>query len=183
MRTNLIAAFVVAAAALVPAVASADAADSLVGRYDVTFEQVTSNCQAGGLTLARATMTVSKKAPGVTVEVGKVATMGGKVAKAGRLKAASTLAKPSGGQDGKFSIAGTVDDTGRLDAVFVAEFYADGKPVCTQSWSVAGTRAAATATPTAATATPTAAMPAMPAMDAASPATATFPRFILPAMN
>lgn len=142
MRTTLTMAFVLAAAVLVPAVASAEPADSLVGRYEVTFEQVTSNCPAGTLALGKTSLVVTKKAPGVAVDVPKIATMAGKVAKAGRLKAASAAAKTSvAGQEGKFSIAGTVDDLGKLDAVFVAEFYADGKPLCTQSWSVAGTRA------------------------------------------
>jgi hypothetical protein len=168
MRTNLILASLVAAAVLAPSLASADAADSLVGRYEVTFEQVTSNCQTGGLTLAKGTLVVGKKAPGIAVELDKVATMAGKVAKAGRLKAASTLGKTSAAQDGKFSIAGTVDDTGKLDAVFVAEFYAAGKPLCTQSWSVAGTRAAEPK--------------AQSALDAA-PVPATFARFVLPPMQ
>ena len=142
MRTNLLMASLVAAAVMSPAVASADAADSLVGRYDVTFEVVTSNCQTRGLTLDKGVMVISKKAPGVAVELPKVATMTGKAAKAGRLKAASTVGKSSvPAYDGKFSIAGTIGDDGKVDAVFVAEFYADGKPVCTQSWSATGGRA------------------------------------------
>lgn len=141
MRTNLVKLLLVAATLASPAVAAADAADSLVGRYDVTFEQVTSNCQSAGLTLTKDTMIVSKRAPGIAVEVPKVALMTGAAAKAGRLKASSKLGKTSmPALDGKFSIVGTVDDAGKLDAVFVAEFYADGKPSCTQSWSATGTR-------------------------------------------
>ena len=145
MRTNLLTAFLVAAAVVSPAVASADAADSLVGRYDVAFEQVTSNCQDRGLALGRSVVVViSKRAPGVAVEVTSVATLGGKAAKAGRLKAASAVGKTTlAGLDGKFSIAGSVDDTGKLDAVFVGEYYEGGKPLCTQSWSATGLRTAA----------------------------------------
>jgi hypothetical protein len=139
MRTKLVTAFLLAA--LAPSMAWADAADSLVGRYEVSFEQVTSNCESGGLTLGKSALVVARKAPGITVEVARVATLSGKAAKAGRLKAASALGKTTGGE-GKFSIAGTIDEAGKLDAVFVAEFYADGKPRCTQSWSVTGTRAA-----------------------------------------
>ncbi len=144
MRTNLLTAFLVAAAVVSPAVASADAADSLVGRYEVAFDQVTSNCQAKGLKLDRSVVMISKRAPGVAVEVTGVATLGGKAAKAGRLKAASAVGKTAlAGLDGKFSIAGTVDDTGKLDAVFVGEYYEAGKPLCTQSWSATGLRTAA----------------------------------------
>ena len=139
-----------AVALAVPAVASADAADSLVGRYDVAFEQVTSNCQNTGLTLGKSSLVVTRKAPGIAVELAKVTTLAGKAAKAGRLKAASPVGKTSvAGLDGKFSIAGTVDADGKLDAVFVGEFFADGKPVCTQSWSVKGGRAAEPAPATA----------------------------------
>lgn len=160
MRTNLLMAFVVAATVLSPALASADAADSLVGRYEVTFEVVTSNCQGTGLALDKSALVVSKKAPGVAVELPKVATMTGKAAKAGRLKAASPVGKSSvPSLDGKFSIAGTIGDDGKLDAVFVAEFYADGKPVCTQSWSATGSRAAEPKA-TAAPAAPSASAPA-----------------------
>jgi hypothetical protein len=150
MRTKLVPVFFLAAVAAVvsPGVASADAADSLLGRYEVAFEQVTSNCQGSGLTLAKGSLAVTRKAPGVAVELSGVPAMGGKVAKVGRLKAASELGKATqAGLEGKFSIAGTVDGGGKLEAVFVAEFYADGKPKCTQSWSVAGTRTAAAAPP------------------------------------
>ncbi len=141
MRTNLVRVFLVAATLASPAVAVADAADTLVGRYEVAFEQVTSNCQSAGLTLAKDTVTVSKRAPGIAVDLPKVASMTGTAAKAGRLKASSKLGKTSlAALDGKFSIVGTIDDAGKLDAVFVAEFFADGKPSCTQSWSATGTR-------------------------------------------
>lgn len=170
MRTKLVTAFLLAV--LAPAVAWADAADSLVGRYEVTFEQVTSNCDASGLTLGKGALVVGKKAPGITVEIARLATLAGKAVKAGRLKAASPLARTASGQDGKFSIAGTVDEAGKLDAVFVAEFYADGKPRCTQSWSVTGARAAAPAE-----GKPQATEPAAPSPMAAP---AAFTRFGLP---
>jgi hypothetical protein len=142
MRTNLCTALLVAVAVLAPAAASADSADSLVGRYDVAFTPVMTNCAAGGLTLDRSTIAVTKRAPGIAVELPKVATLSGTAARAGRLKAASKAAKAPGSTlDGKFSIAGTIDD-GKLDAVLVAEFFNDGKPVCTQSWSAIGTRVA-----------------------------------------
>ena len=143
MRTNLLKVFLVVATIASPAVAVADAADTLVGRYDVAFEQVTSNCQSAGLTLAKDTVTVTKRAPGIAVELPRVTVMTGTAAKAGRLKASSKLGKSAlSALDGKFSIVGTIDDTGKLDAVFVAEFFADGKPNCTQSWSATGTRLA-----------------------------------------
>ena len=173
MRTNRAPAFLIAVAVLSPAVASADASDALTGRYQVAFEQVTSNCQAGGVTIDKTTVVISKRAPGIAVEVPKVVTMTGTAARAGRLKAASKAGKtPATSLEGKFSIAGTIDDAGKLDAIFVAEFFSEGKPVCTQSWSATGTRVAAAAM---APAAPTAVL-ATPSLGAA-PTTAMFARF------
>ncbi|HVV87530.1 MAG TPA: hypothetical protein VHE35_31030 [Kofleriaceae bacterium] len=179
MRTNLLMAFLVAASAALPAVASADASDSLVGRYDVAFEQVTSNCDQG-LTLAKASMAIEKKGAGVSVDLPKVATLTGKAPKAGRLKAASAVARTSvAGLDGKFSIAGSIDDAGHVDAVFVGEFYKDAKPICTQSWHVTGTRAADAKAPAAPqSAGDEAPIPAPTPASAASSA-ASFGRFAL----
>ena len=56
------------------------------------------------------------------------------------LKATSKLGPTSiEGLDGKFSVAGHVDD-GVLSLVFVAEYYAQKKPLCTQSWNISGLR-------------------------------------------
>jgi hypothetical protein len=156
MRTNRLSAFLVAAAVLAPAVASADVADSLVGRYDATFEQVTSNCQSGGMTLDRGPVVVSKRGAGIAVETAKLPALAGPATKVGRLKAASKLGKTPLPLDGKFSIAGTIDDGGKLDAVFVGEFFQDGKPFCTQSWNVTGARVADAAKGAAPTAAPSA---------------------------
>lgn len=143
MRTNLFGLTLVAAALLAPAAAVADASDSVVGRYDATFEQVTSNCAGGGLELGKATVVIARRTGGITVEVPKAATLSGTAAKGGRIRASSKAARSSVPDlDGKFSLAGTVDEGGKLEGLFVAEFFADGKPSCTQSWNVAGARAA-----------------------------------------
>ena len=179
MRTNLAPAFLIAVAVLSPAVAAADASDALTGRYEVAFEQVTSNCQGNGVTIDKSTVVISKRAPGIAVEVPKVVTMTGTAARAGRLKAASKAAKtPATALEGKFSIAGTIDDGGKLDAVFVAEFFSGGKPVCTQSWSASGTRVAAAAmAPAAPSAALTVVSAAPAAAMSAAPAAAMFARF------
>ncbi len=156
MRTNLLTVSLVALALAAPVSARADA-DLVVGQYDATFEQVTSNCEGARLNLDKGVVAVTKRDRGIAVDIAKVPTLSGNVAKGGRLKASSKVGKTSIGVDGKFSIAGMIDDDGTLDAVFVAEFFDGGKPLCTQSWSVAGTRSATAKPAPKASATSTAA--------------------------
>ena len=58
------------------------------------------------------------------------------------MKATSKLGPTSiQGLDGRFSVAGTVNEDGVLQMVLVAEYYVNKKPYCTQSWNVSGVRA------------------------------------------
>jgi hypothetical protein len=164
MRTNLVSVSLVAMALLAPAVALADA-DAVVGRYEVTFEQVTSNCARTGMTFDKGAVVVTKRDRGIAIDIAKVPTLSGNAAKGGRIKASSKVGKTAIDVDGKFSIAGMVDDGGALDAVFVAEFFDGGKPLCTQSWSVAGTRAAEAKPQSAPAMAPARMLSVMPAID------------------
>ena len=144
MRTT-IATLALAAAALAAAPAHADKGDkgdaksAVAGTYDVKYDEVSNNCTNVGMTFTRGTLVIEDKKT-LTVNIDLVPIMVGSEPKAGKLKAQSKLG-PSviQGLDGKFSVAGRVDD-GVLQFVFVAEYYVKGKPLCTQSWNVSGVR-------------------------------------------
>ena len=133
----------VATVAAMP-VASADNADTVAGRFDVKYEEVTSNCDNTGMGMSRGVVTINKKkATTVAVDIERIPVMTGSASKGGKVKATSKLGKTSiQGLDGRFSIAGTVNDDGVLQMVFVAEYYLQGKAYCTQSWNVSGVRGA-----------------------------------------
>lgn len=126
--------------------ARADAADSVAGRYEVKYEEVTSNCQNTGMVLMRGVFEIAKrKATTVAVDIDRIPLMVGSAAKGGRVKATSKLGPTSiQGLDGRFSVAGAINDDGVLQMVLVAEYYVKNKAYCTQSWNVTGVRAGAT---------------------------------------
>ncbi len=126
-------------------VAAADNADQVSGRFDVKYEEVTSNCENTGMALTRGSLAVTKrKSSSVAVDIERIPIMAGAASKGGRVKATSKLGKTSiKGLDGRFSVAGTVNDDGVLQMVFVAEYYLQGKAYCTQSWNISGVRGAA----------------------------------------
>ena len=137
MRTT-IATLVLGATVLAATPAFADKSE-VAGTYDVKYDEVSNNCTNTGMTFTRGTLKIEQK-KNVTVNIDLVPIMTGSEPKAGKLKAQSKLG-PSviQGLDGKFSVAGRVDE-GVLQLVFVAEYYVKGKPLCTQSWNVAGVR-------------------------------------------
>ena len=82
-----------------------------------------------------------RRANAITVDIERMPMMSGTATKGGRIKATSKIGKTSiQGLDGKFSTAGTVNEDGVLNVVFVAEYYLQGKAYCTQSWNVSGLR-------------------------------------------
>ncbi len=110
------------------------------GTYDVKYDEVSNNCTNVGMTFARGTLKIDQKKGALVVNIDLVPIMQGSEPKAGKLKATSKLgASVIQGLDGKFSVAGRVDD-GVLQLVFVAEYYVKTKPLCTQSWNVSGLR-------------------------------------------
>jgi hypothetical protein len=140
MKTSIL----LAAAVLSTAgVAHADNADAVAGRYEVKYDEVTSNCQNTGMVLLRGVMDVTKrKASSVAVDIDRIPLMAGTAAKAGRIKATSKLGPTSiQGLDGRFSLAGSVNEDSVLSMVLVAEYYVKNKAYCTQSWNVSGVRA------------------------------------------
>lgn len=138
-------ALVLSAAVLATGVstARADAADVVAGRYEVKYEEVTSNCQNTGMVLLRGVVDVNKrKALTVAVDIERIPLMVGSAAKGGRVKATSKLGPTSiQGLDGRFSVAGSINEDGVVSMVLVAEYYVKNKAYCTQSWNVTGVRA------------------------------------------
>jgi hypothetical protein len=148
MRTTLLT-LVTAAAAITAGAAPARAKPkpddkAVTGTYDVKYDEVSNNCTNVGMAFRRGTLAIAQKKASLTVDIERVPMMVGTHPKHGKVKAHSKLGPSSiKGLDGKFSIAGRVDN-GVLQMVFVAEYYVKGKPLCTQSWNVSGLRSKTT---------------------------------------
>lgn len=144
MMTPRASALLIGALAVTAAgVALADNADNVAGRYEVKYEEVTSNCENTGMSMLRGVFEIEKKkAATVSVDIDRIPLMVGSAARGGRVKATSKLGPTSiQGLDGRFSVAGTVNEDGVLQMVLVAEYYLNKKAYCTQSWNVSGLRA------------------------------------------
>jgi hypothetical protein len=121
-----------------PAFAQKDA--DITGTYEVKYDEVANNCTHTGIALGRGTLEVQKKGKTLQVDIQRFPIMTGTQGKAGKLRAASKIgSSPIQGADVKVSTAGRVLD-GVISLVFVAEFYVDKKPLCTQSWNIEGVR-------------------------------------------
>jgi len=141
MRTPAVA-VVVALLASSPALAQRRGAggksEDVTGTYDVRYEEVSSNCSTTSIALARGVLDITRKGKQLVVDIERFPLMYGPGAKAGKVRAASKIAKSSiDGVDGKFSVAGKVEE-GLIQLVFVAEYYVSGKPMCSQTWNVSG---------------------------------------------
>jgi hypothetical protein len=139
MRTHLLAS-VLAGVALV--LASSPAHADVAGIYDVKYEEVSTNCTSP-LKYPHGKLAVKVKGTGVTVDIDRTPLMQGSVGKGGKVSAKSKLGHTSlDGMSGVFSVAGKISPEGILSFVMVGEYSAGGKPLCSQSWNVSGTKAA-----------------------------------------
>jgi hypothetical protein len=110
----------------------------VMGTFEVRYEEVSSNCSQTSITMTRGTLGISKKGKQLVVDIERFPYMYGSPGKAGKVRASSKIAPSSiEGVDGKFSVAGRVDE-GLIELVFVAEYYVNNKPLCSQSWNVTG---------------------------------------------
>jgi len=114
------------------------------GDYEVKFEQIANNCTDTGMSLSKGTFTLSEKKGGkLEISFPMTAVMFGRISDDGKFQAKADLGGTGiQGVQGKFSIAGRVDD-GLIQLVFIAEYYGSGKkprPLCTQSWNASGLR-------------------------------------------
>ncbi len=104
------------------------------GSFQATFTKVVDNCDQG-LSLSKASLTISKNERSITVRIDELPALAGKAGKRGKLRAE---AKGKGnGMDVRYGLNGRVSD-GQLQAVFVAEYFKGKAPVCTQSFRVVG---------------------------------------------
>ena len=114
--------------------------NEVLGVYDVRYEEVSSNCEQTSIAMSRGTIDITKKKGQIVVDIFRFPLMYGAPGKGGKVRAASKLDKSSiEGVEGKFSVAGRVAE-GLISLVFVAEYYVDGKPLCSQTWNVSGQR-------------------------------------------
>lgn len=112
--------------------------NDVLGVYDVRYEEVSSNCEQTSIAMSRGTIDITKKKSQIVVDILRFPLMYGAPGKGGKVRAASKVDKSSiEGVDGKFSVAGRVDE-GLITLVFVAEYYVKGKPLCSQTWNVSG---------------------------------------------
>jgi hypothetical protein len=141
MRTSVLAGLFVLASIVAPASqagAQKKSDTSAVGTYEVRYEEVSSNCSQTSISMTRGTLDISKKGKQLIVDISRFPYMYGVPGKGGKIRASSKIASSSiEGVDGKFSVAGRVDE-GVIQMVFVAEYYVDGKPLCSQTWNVSG---------------------------------------------
>ncbi len=138
MRTTILA---IVALMSATAVASADVA----GIYDVKYEEVSTNCTSP-LRYPAGKLEVKVKGTSVTVDINRTPLMQGSAGKAGKVSAKSKSGNTSlDGMTGVFSVAGKITPEGILAFVMVGEYSASGKPLCSQSWNVSGTKSEAAA--------------------------------------
>lgn len=115
--------------------------DSLAGAYNVKFEQVSTNCSSPVSYPEFGTLKIQTKGGDVQVDIERTPLMVGKAGKPGKLNVKSKPGHtPIAGMDGTFSLAGRISPEGMISLVMVGEYTASGKPLCTQSWNLSGTK-------------------------------------------
>lgn len=140
MRTKLL------AGVLVLAASSSAFAQEVGGSFDVKFDEAGSTCNPAPVTYTRGKIVVEENKRGLTVNIDTIPQMVGGPAKKGSFKATTSTAKATTvqGLDAKYTISGRVDESGVVAVVLVAEYQANKKPYCVQSWNISGIRQAAT---------------------------------------
>jgi len=140
MRTTLLAGVFVLAAT------SSTFAQAVAGTFDVKFDETGSTCSTAPVTYTRGKLVVEENKQGITVNIETVPQMVGGPAKKGSFKATTSTPKATTvqGLDAKYTISGRVDETGVIGLVFVAEYQANKKPYCVQSWNISGIRSGST---------------------------------------
>ncbi len=113
----------------------------VAGKYTASFQEVANNCSGMGMSLRTSSIELSQSGErNVQVTVPSVPIMRGVVSRAGKFKAEAKRGKTAiQGVDGRFSIAGRVDDKG-IQFLFIAEYFRGNRPMCTQSWNASGPR-------------------------------------------
>ena len=112
-----------------------------VGEYQTKFEEVSNNCKNTGINLSKATVKLERvKGRSIALTVPLVPFLRGAVRKGGKFRAKAKKGKTAiQGVDGRFSAGGRVGD-GKIQFVFIAEYFKGKQPLCTQSWNATGTK-------------------------------------------
>ena len=107
-------------------------------KYSVKFEKVSNNCTDAGMALTKAGISVETKGKTITMGVPALPPMRGSVRKGGKFKARTKKsATKTPAVTGRYSAGGSVNG-GQIRFLLIAEYFKDGKPLCTQSWNAAG---------------------------------------------
>lgn len=126
-----------------PALADVDAS----GSYDASFVEIGQNCDRPPVSLrnSKLVVAVNLRKNSLTVNIETIPELIGVPERGGKIKATTLTVVPTTiqGLDGRYSIAGKVDDGGVVQLVLTAEYqrHDNHKPYCTQSWNVTGPRA------------------------------------------
>lgn len=132
-----------AALALLSLAAPAGAQSKGTTTYAVTYMQVADDCEGKGMSMSKGEVSVITSGQGkVRLELAGVPPLEGNQAEKrgmSRFKAQAAAPTKKTGISGRYSASGRVGK-GKLQMVFIAEFYRGKKPLCTQSWSAQGTR-------------------------------------------
>src|SRR3569623_1570493 len=126
--------------------ASSAFAQDVAGTFDVKFDEAGSTCSPPPVTYTRGKVVIEDNKQGITVNIETVPQMVGGHAKKGSFKATTSTPKATtvGGLDAKYTISGRVDESGVIAVVLVAEYQANKKPYCVQSWNISGIRSGST---------------------------------------
>lgn len=140
MRTSLLAGVIVLCAT------SSAFAQDVAGTFEVKFDEAGSTCNPPPVTYRTGKVVIEEKKPGVIVNIDTIPLMVGGAPKKGSFKATTSKPKATtvGGLDAKYTISGRVDESGVIAVVLVAEYQANKKPYCVQSWNISGIRQGAT---------------------------------------
>lgn len=133
----------IACATALGAATPAFAQQRVTGTYDVKYEEMASNCSPPPVALGKGKMTIEVRKSSLSINADLIPMMYGVPQKNGQINAKTRKVEATTvqGLAGKYRVAGRVEN-GQLTLVLVAEYIraADGKPYCTQSWNVTGTR-------------------------------------------
>jgi hypothetical protein len=121
------------------AVSSSSFAQSNGGTFTVTYEQVADDCDGDGLDLAPGAVVLQGTDAKLVVKIAGVAPMQGRRAADGKFRAQAQGPGAKPDLRGKYSVSGKTTRNS-IEMVFIAQFYLGKRPLCTQSWSVSGTR-------------------------------------------
>jgi hypothetical protein len=115
-------------------------ADPLSGAYDVKFEQIGTTCERP-LDYQPQVIRIEVKDGALRVDIARTPLMVGKPTRNGQFSAKSRPGHTyMEGLDGEFRVAGRITDEGMLSLTMIGEYQSAGKPLCTQSWNLAGLR-------------------------------------------